>query len=438
MMVSSGSVALDSKQDSMERLDAAHALLGGRNTSLLSQSHFIIPETVQSENEVAVVTPGTSPNTTSSSMDILATRSALTVTEKNSQDDEWEKVLIKMRSQSSYKFPLPGKVKQDPCPLDALALLASNAITIPTQKLTDAEAMPPPPPVRRRERAISNPEGMDKWDSLNRVSQCHFTIYEECEDSCETDTDMENATNTDVVEATSMSRKALPFKKRLPSPLPAQQIEVEDQMEMLSRARSKLLEDLLISGENAKNSGLGGGLVLPHSLAKYSEVYNKNGRIGIYTPSERAAIIARFNDKRARRVWNKKIRYSCRKNLADRRLRVKGRFVKRNTNSKSDKTNNNRIKIQQKQPEMTKTLWVATIPTDKDAKATTTVKVTMKGLSPLLPSPSSLESSPNMSPIREEDTAEHEVDMPDVTDVEAGFAPTEDQPYRRTRRHTIT
>merc|ERR1712087_409237 len=68
---------------------------------------------------------------------------------------------------------------------------------------------------------------------------------------------------------------------------------------------------------------------LPHSLAKYKHVYNKNGRIGIYTPSERAAIIARFQSKRSRRVWKKKIRYSCRKNLADRRLRVKGRFVKR-------------------------------------------------------------------------------------------------------------
>jgi len=29
-------------------------------------------------------------------------------------------------------------------------------------------------------------------------------------------------------------------------------------------------------------------------------------------------------------------------------------------------------------------------------------------------------------------------DMPDVNDPEAGFAPTEDQPYRRLRRHTVT
>ena len=58
-------------------------------------------------------------------------------------------------------------------------------------------------------------------------------------------------------------------------------------------------------------------------------MYNKNGRIGIYTPTERAAIIQKFTVKRARRVWHKKIRYNCRKNQADHRMRVKGRFVKR-------------------------------------------------------------------------------------------------------------
>lgn len=35
------------------------------------------------------------------------------------------------------------------------------------------------------------------------------------------------------------------------------------------------------------------------------------------------------------------------------------------------------------------------------------------------------------------DKAEDE-HMPDVNDPEAGFSPTEDQPYRRLRRHTIT
>ena len=44
---------------------------------------------------------------------------------------------------------------------------------------------------------------------------------------------------------------------------------------------------------------------------------------------ERDDIINRFREKKRRRVWKKKIRYHCRKNLADRRVRVKGRFVRR-------------------------------------------------------------------------------------------------------------
>ena len=50
--------------------------------------------------------------------------------------------------------------------------------------------------------------------------------------------------------------------------------------------------------------------------------------VGAYTAEERAKIVKRWLAKRERRVWRKKIRYTCRKSLADRRIRVKGRFVK--------------------------------------------------------------------------------------------------------------
>jgi len=78
-------------------------------------------------------------------------------------------------------------------------------------------------------------------------------------------------------------------------------------------------------------------------------LYFKNGRIGVYTKDEREGILrrfvftfvcltsfshsnphisCRFKAKRGRRVWKRKVRYKCRKKLAEGRPRVKGRFVK--------------------------------------------------------------------------------------------------------------
>ncbi len=68
--------------------------------------------------------------------------------------------------------------------------------------------------------------------------------------------------------------------------------------------------------------------LLPHLLPSYQEIYNKNGHVGIYDPQQRAAILSRFHKKRMARKWRKRIRYDCRKDLADKRVRVKGRFVK--------------------------------------------------------------------------------------------------------------
>jgi len=227
--------------------------------------------------------------------------------------------------------------------LDALATLATTSIKhnrcspsvlIPGSCSTscsnssdeDSEAMPPPPP-RKRIRSCSNPEGMEKWNSLTYFhDRTQFvlpaSILEEelAEATAATERKKENDKQTD--------KKTIVIKKRTTYvPVLSERILADgnNHCDLLRRARSRLLEDL----SEGSISGQKGELTLPHSLAKYKHVYNKNGRIGIYTPSERAAIIARFQSKRSRRVWKKKIRYSCRKNLADRRMRVKGRFVKR-------------------------------------------------------------------------------------------------------------
>jgi len=55
----------------------------------------------------------------------------------------------------------------------------------------------------------------------------------------------------------------------------------------------------------------------------------KGKLIGNYTPEERIERVKQFLEKRKHRVWKKKVKYGCRKKLADSRPRVKGRFVPR-------------------------------------------------------------------------------------------------------------
>lgn len=291
----------------------------------------------------------------------------------------------------------------------------------------ESDSMPPPPP-RGRRRSASNPEGMEKWDSLgrpDRSSRRHFvlpaaileeelaeasaaiqqrklqvaaSIPEEPQEACD-----DSSASPDSVMDLELSGTVGIENQSTPA---GKDEEVDESKltpeELLKRARSRLLEDLSEGNMNGEK----GVLTLPHSLSKYKEVYNKNGRIGIYTPAERAAIIARFNKKRQRRVWNKKIRYNCRKSLADRRLRIKGRFVKRSEQEQLAKE----MQARAEQHEMA-------LVHDEASEI--------------------LGSHPNQVNERQFGDGGDE-NMPDVNDPEANFSPTEDQPYRRLRRHTIT
>ncbi|DAZ98177.1 TPA: hypothetical protein N0F65_005643 [Lagenidium giganteum] len=55
----------------------------------------------------------------------------------------------------------------------------------------------------------------------------------------------------------------------------------------------------------------------------------KKNFVGAYSPDSRRKRIEKFLDKRQKRVWRKEVKYDVRKNFADSRLRVKGRFVKK-------------------------------------------------------------------------------------------------------------
>ena len=59
------------------------------------------------------------------------------------------------------------------------------------------------------------------------------------------------------------------------------------------------------------------------------EANGKKRMVGSYGPDDRRKRIGRFLEKRQKRVWTKKVKYDVRKNFADSRMRVKGRFVKK-------------------------------------------------------------------------------------------------------------
>ncbi len=55
----------------------------------------------------------------------------------------------------------------------------------------------------------------------------------------------------------------------------------------------------------------------------------KERMIGSLTMEQRAEKVRRFAEKRKRRIWQKKVSYDCRRRVAERRLRIKGKFVGR-------------------------------------------------------------------------------------------------------------
>jgi len=88
--------------------------------------------------------------------------------------------------------------------------------------------------------------------------------------------------------------------------------------------------------DNSHDSSEQGENVAPYNLpAAQRHNYNRNGNIGVYSPMERASLLKKFMAKRKKRRWNKVVAYECRKNLAQRRVRIKGRFIKRDPKAES-------------------------------------------------------------------------------------------------------
>jgi hypothetical protein len=121
-------------------------------------------------------------------------------------------------------------------------------------------------------------------------------------------------------------------------------------------------------------------------------------------------------------------------------MRVKGRFVKRAVEQNKKETETPESSPVKVVSADIKSLADASPALEsEDNSSTSSSSDSSRTASPI---PIAPPSGP-LAPVIEEDTdvdADGDVDMgmPDVMDPDAGFKPTASQPYRRTRRHTIT
>jgi hypothetical protein len=90
------------------------------------------------------------------------------------------------------------------------------------------------------------------------------------------------------------------------------------------------------AGASAGSSGVHGAM--NNELSLHTPYHDDNTNyIGIYSPQRRKLRIQKFIEKRKFRMWTKKVKYDVRKNFADSRVRIKGRFVKKGEGDVSEK-----------------------------------------------------------------------------------------------------
>lgn len=116
------------------------------------------------------------------------------------------------------------------------------------------------------------------------------------------------------------------------------QSKMKDMMESITS--SNIATKNAVEEVEEENKEVPSGLGRPRSMSDPNlsvrlddhgllHVNGPEGWVGAYSPDSRQMRITRFMEKRNHRVWVKKVKYDVRKNFADSRLRVKGRFVKK-------------------------------------------------------------------------------------------------------------
>uniref|UniRef100_A0A0C9RYT9 TSA: Wollemia nobilis Ref_Wollemi_Transcript_2321_2433 transcribed RNA sequence n=1 Tax=Wollemia nobilis TaxID=56998 RepID=A0A0C9RYT9_9CONI len=117
-----------------------------------------------------------------------------------------------------------------------------------------------------------------------------------------------------------------PSVQELSSPDSRLQPQLSDLQGMNTRPAFKSMRRVYSTGDIQTINGI----QMSHGSASplTSEIEEAGFKIGRYSAEERKERIHRYRKKRSERNFNKKIKYACRKTLADSRPRIRGRFAR--------------------------------------------------------------------------------------------------------------
>ena len=323
-------------------------------------------------------------------------------------------------------WSLPTTTAADPCPCPVAAVVPSSANVSqfypPAGSIAVTEASskalnPPQLPLKKRRRVFLS----------EYISSTNSQSEEEMGASSTPATSTATATATATAESTRNPDKDLAFNCSSSE---------KTQLDSKTQAPNNNNNNNKPTNANNEEETIRTAK-FPHLLPFYQTIYNQDGHVGIYNSQQRAAKLHRFHQKRLARKWKKKIRYDCRKNLADKRVRVKGRFVKGGSSSglfiREETTGEEGVDVS--------CLF------DDRAEVTTESSEEQQAVEARSPSPVAAgqqqqqQQQSGVEELTKSVNANYASpgipSMLDTTDVEAGFDPKEDSPFRRTRRVTV-
>ena len=187
--------------------------------------------------------------------------------------------------------------------------------------------------MERSSRSSNYPEGIKIKPPSKRESAPSIVK------SALSDSLSEQEQSTDVPLTTAQKRELKAEQKRREKQEKKEQREREKREKKEKKEQAKLEKqrkaaEAEVKEEHQPGSGRPRSMSDPNFKTSMDEngllhVERPEGWIGAYSPESRKVRVARFLEKRNHRVWTKTVKYDVRKNFADSRLRVKGRFVKK-------------------------------------------------------------------------------------------------------------